>query len=329
MKEFKFNCPACGQHILAQEQWSSRRISCPSCKTEIEIPSPGKGLTTKVRGASGRPATRLNVATESDANKPTPVTARATSDTPQTRPLKEKSNGERIVRDAISDRVDTAATPERPDRVRVAVLTPGVKLDMVRAVRRRIAVEDNWLAGIQQGKLAYAAKREGQNLTLVDVKSTDATRFSLMGAFLIESHLRHVSRTATGRRRLLDQEIPEAIQDALLENMSDEEREEQLESTKKMDPRSLMSISHAQCLAALDILEERYSRRMSQVQAEKANRKLGNVRLTDLVRKLEKKASIAPEDVATALYYELIEVRRRLERLENKPPDAKKTGNPH
>jgi hypothetical protein len=68
----------------------------------------------------------------------------------------------------------------------------------------------------------------------------------------------------------------------------------------------------------LDVLQELYSRRVEQTGAEKAKRRLGTTRLPDLINKLEMKASIAPEDVATALCHELMEVRRRLERLESR-----------
>jgi hypothetical protein len=40
MREFKFNCPACGQHILADVDWIGNQMSCPSCETRILIPSP-------------------------------------------------------------------------------------------------------------------------------------------------------------------------------------------------------------------------------------------------------------------------------------------------
>ena len=36
--EFKFNCPTCGQHILAATEWCGRKINCPSCQTSITIP---------------------------------------------------------------------------------------------------------------------------------------------------------------------------------------------------------------------------------------------------------------------------------------------------
>ena len=40
---------------------------------------------------------------------------------------------------------------EQPQQLRVAVLTPEVKLDVVRAVRRRLGNESCWLAGLKQG----------------------------------------------------------------------------------------------------------------------------------------------------------------------------------
>jgi len=78
-----------------------------------------------------------------------------------------------------------------------------------------------------------------------------------------------------------------------------------------------MKLSHPQCLAALDVLEERYSQRMDHVCAEAAKQFLGSVRLPDLVKKLERKARVTTEEVATALYLELMDMRRRLDRLES------------
>jgi len=214
-----------------------------------------------------------------------------------------------------------STAPKEPDRLRVAVLTPEIKLDMVRAVRRRIADESCWLPGIIKGANAYAAKTGGGETILVEVESPEATRFSLIGAFLLELHLRKVARTAVGRTKLLDQEIVDAVREVLLDEMSEEQREQSQDPLAGKNP---MSISHSQCLAVLDVLEERYSQRMEQVRAEKARQRLGNVRLSDLVRKLEKKARVAPEDVATALYHELMDVRRRLDRLEDRIAEGRK-----
>jgi DNA-directed RNA polymerase subunit RPC12/RpoP len=39
MKEFTFNCPTCGQPILATKDWTGRPMNCPSCETRIVIPA--------------------------------------------------------------------------------------------------------------------------------------------------------------------------------------------------------------------------------------------------------------------------------------------------
>jgi hypothetical protein len=74
-------------------------------------------------------------------------------------------------------------TAQSPQRLRVAVLTPAVKLDLIRAVRCRIAGESAWLPGKVGGKGACAAKVVNGGTVLVDAKNPDATRFSLIGAF--------------------------------------------------------------------------------------------------------------------------------------------------
>jgi hypothetical protein len=208
-----------------------------------------------------------------------------------------------------------SAIPLRSQQLRIAVLTPEIKLDMVRAVRRRIADPSAWLPDGIKGAYAYAAKVSNGETVLVDVKNPEATRFSLFGALLREFHLRQVVRTAVGRTKFLDQEIPDAIHEVLTENVSDEDRERIEHSSAK---ENVMNLSHPQCLAALDVLEERYSQRMNHVRAEAAKQRLGSVRLPDLVKKLERKARVTPEEVATALYLELMDVRRRLDRLESR-----------
>lgn len=315
IKEFKFNCPSCGQRILAQTEWSGRRINCPSCETRIIIPPPAKAQQKKTQvlpsaaktdSTSAAGATRVAI-----PSKPSPG---PTAETPAPAAASKAAAGRPPAADP-GLKTEAVTAPAQPERLRVAVLTPAIKLEMVRAVRRRIENETGWLPGRVKGANAYAAKVARGETVLVDAKSPEATRFSLIGAFLLEFHLRQVSRTAPGRPRLLDREIPDAIREVLLNELSDEEREQIGDPGANKDP---MSVSHAQCLAALDVLEERYAQRMEQARAERAKRKLGNVRLPDLVKKLEKKSPVAPEEVATALYHELMDVRRRLDRLEDR-----------
>jgi hypothetical protein len=62
---------------------------------------------------------------------------------------------------------------------------------------------------------------------------------------------------------------------------------------------------------------------MDQSRVERAKRRLGNVRLPDLVKQLERRAPIAPEEVATALYHELMVVPPRIERFESRISENK------
>src|SRR6185295_18064675 len=38
MKEFKFACPTCGQHISGSEQWAGAQINCPVCQAQMVVP---------------------------------------------------------------------------------------------------------------------------------------------------------------------------------------------------------------------------------------------------------------------------------------------------
>ncbi len=425
MNDFKFKCPRCGQHILANAEWIGRPLECPSCNTRITVPAPqprpkkkesaladtkkppghalqttlaqkvGEAQTTRTKtsdsarqevGATepGAPTTPGTVPLPSkdgstvealgaeptnqkmpvvssapDARAKSPGTsarrspqiekkgelkkavpqvvipegkspppsggrqsaealpeaARNESDVPVTPPTQQSVTVTEKPAFTPAETAEASPGACQPEPRCIAVLSAAVKLEIVRGVRQRIADESAWLPGKVDGKTAYAAKMDGANLVLLDAKSPEATRVSLMGAFLLELEAQHVKATATGRREFLDEEIPDGIRGVLQEQMEGEQGENPEDALADKD---LLTISHAQCLAVLDWMEARYSERMEQLLIEKAKKRLGNVRLTDLVKKLEKKARIQAEDVATALYHELAEVRRRLERLESR-----------
>jgi hypothetical protein len=53
MKELKFECPHCQQHLACDEAHSGRQIQCPGCSHLIRIPSvPGK--TVQYEPESGK-----------------------------------------------------------------------------------------------------------------------------------------------------------------------------------------------------------------------------------------------------------------------------------
>ena len=53
MKQFKFECPHCRQHLQCDEQFSGREIQCPGCHVLIRIP-PVPGKTAQYTPESGK-----------------------------------------------------------------------------------------------------------------------------------------------------------------------------------------------------------------------------------------------------------------------------------
>src|SRR5438445_4653911 len=38
MGDFKFACPDCGQHIVADESWGGSQMQCPACRCALIVP---------------------------------------------------------------------------------------------------------------------------------------------------------------------------------------------------------------------------------------------------------------------------------------------------
>lgn len=68
----------------------------------------------------------------------------------------------------------------------------------------------------------------------------------------------------------------------------------------------------------LDVLEERYRRRKQEASTKSASEKFGNVRVDDLLHKIERGARVNPEDTVIALFHEVEELRDRLDRIEKR-----------
>jgi hypothetical protein len=76
------------------------------------------------------------------------------------------------------------------------------------------------------------------------------------------------------------------------------------------------ALTHEQCLAVLDVLEKEQQQAAAVVQKQQAERKIDYIRLPELVKKMETSAPIRTEDLVCALYYELEELKQRIEELE-------------
>lgn len=302
MSEFKFTCPKCKQRMAGSKDWVGREMTCPTCKTQFAIPAPPATPPKKATRAIPSPKSTeapISVGAAITAPTPTKAPARSSKSAPTPAPA-PTSTGE-------APKPDDSTAPDST-QARVAVLSPEIKLDIVQEVKRQVSDKTRWIPGVtKSGEYIYAASSASGKDNLVEPTSPEATHFSLMGAFLRELAIRDVARNAQGRRRMLDQEIPGAIKKVLA---SDEEPD------REISLKELLSISHSQCLEALDILEERYRTKNLQAKTEEASKKFGRIRLRDLLKRLEAKARVHPDDIVIALYYELQEVRGRLEKLE-------------
>ena len=279
MSEFNFPCPTCQQNIAVGEEFINQPIECPHCGGNLIVPLP-----SKEDGAV--PA----------ASAPTAATAGA----------KKDSAG------AASSALPAALISPTGDRRR-AVLTQDVKMDIVRAVRARLADKSRWMSGQREdGLYNYAGRQEGDNLVPVEPTDPSATHISLFGAMILEFQRHNVTWITKGRQQFLDEELGAAIRHTLGRKPDD----------PAPDPTERAALSHEQCLTALDVLEEQLREDTKMLKKKQESLKIDRVSLADLLKKLENNSPIRSEEVVCALYYELEELKQRLDELEqndNKP----------
>jgi hypothetical protein len=316
-KNFKFSCPACGQRIEVDPTMSGQQTICPACQIEIIIPAAPNDpeqVPTADRALSKDEAETETTVAASPRETTTPSKSSGAKTAAQSEEHPPAAGGKGAAETGAADR--SGGSGERRKQQRIAILTPEIKLDIVRSVRRRIAKETSWLPGkAEDDSNVYAAKSVDGKHVAVDAASREATHFSMMGAFMRELHRRHVVRTAHGRTKFLDQEIADAVRQVLRREGGEGGAASE---TDPLAERDLMSISHAECLAALDVLEAQYQRRSEEIQTSKITERVGVVRLEELIAKLEKNSPINTDDVVRALYHELNELQRRLDELEEK-----------
>ncbi|HNQ87539.1 MAG TPA: hypothetical protein PKM73_02765 [Verrucomicrobiota bacterium] len=311
MSEIKFSCEKCNQHILVDSKDAGRKLVCPSCGTQIVIPKPAAGsprkARTKVTGpgvgappepampSGGSPAPALPPGAAAEA----PVEVAPEVPSP---PAMEMGPGPEPI----------AKSPGGAP-VQVAVLTPEVKLEIVRAAQALISEPGRWVTGMgEDGKLTYAARSVTGQLARVEVDSPEATHYSLMGAILCELQRHSVTTTATGRTAFLDQEIPAAIQKVIGAIAPTAGQGKVPESTDQQ----LMSIGHAQCLKVLDELEREYAAQAGGNGDSTGLRELRGVSLEELMVRAAKDEAISSTELLRAVHRELTELNRRLSELE-------------
>jgi len=324
MSDFKFACPECGQHITIAAEFESRRIDCPSCQTKLIVPPPPKQRGELPLATLAQPAARPKSSAPAPAKpKAAPAAPTTAATPPATKPTpapstaaarQDESESPFAATPPASDASSASAQPvkqvEPISTVRVAVLSPKIKLEIVRAMRPLIADEKHWMPGkLDDGQYAYAARQEGDKRVPVSPKDASATHLSLFGAVLREFHRYNVLQVSTGRRRFLDEELPAAIQQVLGRSPG----------SAPVTEAERGALTQAQCLAVLDVLEKRYAQEAVRAAKRDEERRIGYVRLADLVQKLEKKNPVTAEEVACALYHEVEEINQRLDALE--PPE--------
>lgn len=284
MSEFKFSCHSCGQKIKAGSQNVGMQLDCPVCKTKIIIP--------------GEPKNPDDV----------PVSFKPEDKPKQAAKKKPAGSAGKSKGQSLVAKESMAADPQ------IGTLTAEVKLDIMQAVRKHLADEKHWMPKRnEKKKFNYAAKEEDGKLVPVSVESKDASHFSLVGAILWEFHERNVIRTAAGRNRFLDIEVIEAILEIGF-NKPYVPEYQGARPPKGADEG--LALNHKQTLKVIDLLLKRYEMEAKGISFHATSDNPKHVRLTDLIRKIEKEEPLTAEEVTKAFQFELKHLDKRLTDLE-------------
>lgn len=284
MSDFKFSCHSCGQKIKAGTDNVGMQIDCPVCKTSIVIPAEPKNpddvpVSIKVEAKPIAPA-----------------------------PVKPTGGGTKPKAKSLVAMESMGRDPQ------IGALTAEVKLDIMQSVLDRIADETHWMSRRnEKKKFNYAAKDVGKEIVSVEIASKEATRFSLHGAILLEFHKRNVTQTAAGRNRFLDIEVVEAILEVGL-NKPYVPEYQGARPPKGADDH--ITLTHAQTLKVVDLLIKRYEMESKGISFHAASDNPKHIRVTDLIRKIEKEEPLTAEEVTRAFQFELRFIDKRLTDLE-------------
>jgi DNA-directed RNA polymerase subunit RPC12/RpoP len=296
MQSFKFICPDCGAHIEDEPSSVGCLIECPQCSEELVVP------------AYNPSAMSMPIAKHS---RHFPAHARheeqANADTRQAPPSKHEKAVSSTSLNYVEQ--DVPAVPDHEGKVaHVGVLTPAVKLDVVRWAFRRIENSAVWLPHERNGHhYIYAQRRNANGYEPVSYDHPEARRYSLLGAVLLELKIQHASVTAEGREAFLDHEIVAAAEKVLAE-VSEKVGEGE-------DP--LSKLDHAQTLSVLRLLESKYLADCEHLDDLVESARIPGVTMTELIRRAEKGGLVTSNEVLSVLYHEVHLLNRRVEELED------------
>jgi DNA-directed RNA polymerase subunit RPC12/RpoP len=284
MSDFKFSCHGCGQKHKAGPDNVGMQIDCPVCKAKIVIPPAPKNPDD----------VPLSLKPEAKAAQPAPVRAVGGGAKPKAKSLVAM---ESMGRD-----------PQIGD------LTAEVKLDIMQAVHERIGDDAHWMSRRnKEKKYNYAAKVVGTENIPVEIASKDATCFSLHGAILLEFYKRNVTQTASGRNRFLDVEVVEAILEVGLKKPYVPEYQGARPPKGADDD---ITLTHAETLKVVDLLIKRYEMAAKGISFHSTSDNPKHVRVSDLIRKIEKEEPLTAEEVTRAFQFELKFLDKRITELE-------------
>jgi len=291
MPSFKFSCPDCGTHIEAEPSSVGCLVECPKCSEELVIPAYNSSAMSMpvAKHSKHFPGHEHAEETESSGQAQTP------------------SSIVMAASDATLE--DIPAVPEHEGKVaHVGVLTPAVKLDVVRWAFRRIENPAAWLPHERKGHhFTYARRRTDQGFELVSYDHPEARKYSLLGAVLLELKIQHASLAAEGREVFLDHEIGDAAREVLVEASG--------EIAEGEDP--LSKLDHTQTLAVLRKLEGKYLVACEHLDDMVESARLPGVTMTELIQRAEKGGLVTSNEVLSVLYHEVHLLNRRVEELED------------
>jgi len=109
MKELKFNCPSCGQHIQCDWRHAGENVPCPGCATLIRVPLDGD--LTDV--PSPQPEDNPFSSATGDTEKVSYISAKSANSTEQKKPT---ASAESAAATSISPVTANPTLPTAPDK---------------------------------------------------------------------------------------------------------------------------------------------------------------------------------------------------------------------